>query len=585
MPAPRRIAVIDRGKCIREKCGYLCRGICPPVRMGKDAIIIDEKGFPVIDEVLCTGCGLCPKKCPVSAIKVINLAGEAGDPIFQYGVNSFRLYNFALPKPSAVVALVGRNGIGKTTLLEIMSGKLLPNFMDFSRKLGIDEVIARIAHKELKNYFEQLKPGGYRISYKVQNVEMLARVAPDSTVESVLAEFDNGGKRSSIISRLNMGGFVQSKLSSLSGGELQKVAIAAAMLKDASLYFFDEPSIYLDIYERMRVAREIAALSQTKPVVVVEHDLALLDYLADYVYILYGEPGVYGVVSGVKNARMGINEFMEGYLREENIKFRERELRIELFSSSEVSKKVLFSYGEMEKSLGRFRLHVAPGDVRCGEVVGIVGPNAIGKSTFIKLIAGVEQPDSGDAPAGLKVSYKPQYIDLGFEGTVQEFVILKKIDQSYIKEFELEHLLFKRVPNLSGGEMQRLAIASALSADADIYLFDEPSAFLDIEQRMRLSSIIKRDIAGKEKVAFVVDHDLVFIDSISSRIMQFSGQSSVHGNASQPSDKVEAMNSFLKALGITLRRDKETLRPKINKEGSVLDREQREAGNYYYHVK
>ncbi|MEM4332201.1 MAG: ribosome biogenesis/translation initiation ATPase RLI [Candidatus Micrarchaeia archaeon] len=585
MPAPRRIAVIDRGKCIREKCGYLCRSICPPVRMGKDAIVIDDKGFPVIDEVLCTGCGLCPKKCPVSAIRVINLAGEAGEPIFQYGVNSFRLYNFALPKQSGVVALIGRNGIGKTTLLEIMSAKLLPNFMDFSKKLTIDEVISRTAHRELKNYFEQVKSGGYKISYKVQNVELLARLAPNSTVEEVLAEFDSSNRRASISDRLNMGGFIKSKLSSLSGGELQKVAIAAAMLREASLYFFDEPSIYLDIYERMRVAREIAFLSQSKPVIVVEHDLALLDYLADYAYVLYGEPGVYGVVSGIKNARAGINEFMEGYLREENVRFRERALRIELFSTSEVSKKVLFVYDSMEKSLGRFKLKVSGGDARRGEVIGIVGPNAIGKSTFIKLIAGVEKPDNGNAPTGLTVSYKPQYIDLGFEGTVQEFLLKNKIDQSYIKEFELEHLLFKRVPNLSGGEMQRLAIAYTLSADADIYLFDEPSAFLDIEQRMRLSTIIKRDISEKEKVALVVDHDLVFIDSIASRLIQFSGQPSISGNASSPLDKVDAMNSFLKELGITLRRDKETLRPKINKEGSVLDREQREVGNYYYHVK
>jgi len=584
MPVPRRIAVIDRNKCIREKCGYVCRNVCPPVRMGKDAIVIDEKGFPVIDENLCTGCGICPKKCPVDAIRVINLAGEAGEPLYQYGVNSFRIYNFALPKEKGIVALVGRNGIGKTTLLDILAGKIIPNFFDFSRKYSLSEVAEKVKNRELKNYFESLAKNGHSVSYKVQNVELLAKVAPNSTVEEVLAEFDVHNRRRELIERLGMKEFLTSRLSALSGGELQKVAIAVAMLKDASLYFFDEPSIYLDIYERMRIAREIASLSESKAVMVVEHDLALLDYLADYVYVQYGEPAVYGVVSNIKNARAGINEFLDGYLRDENVRFRDRPLRIELFSTSEVSKKVLFTYGGMKKSYEKFSLAVEGGDARRGEVIGIVGPNAIGKSTFIKLIAGVEAPDGTDALVGYRVSYKPQYINFDFTGTVQEFIIKNGIDQSYINEFELGPILFKSVQHLSGGEMQRLAIANTLSREADIYLLDEPSAFLDVEQRMRLSTVIRRDISDKEKVAFIVDHDLVFIDSLASRLILFRGQPSLNGSASAPMDKVDAMNMFLKDLGITLRRDKETLRPKINKKDSVLDREQRASGNYYYYV-
>ena len=584
MPVPRRIAVIDRNKCIREKCGYVCRNVCPPVRMGKDAIVIDEKGFPVIDENLCTGCGICPKKCPVDAIRVINLAGEAGEPLYQYGVNSFRIYNFALPKEKGIVALVGRNGIGKTTLLDILAGKIIPNFFDFSRKYSLSEVAEKVKNRELKNYFESLAKNGHSVSYKVQNVELLAKVAPNSTVEEVLAEFDVHNRRQELIERLGMKEFLTSRLSALSGGELQKVAIAVAMLKDASLYFFDEPSIYLDIYERMRIAREIASLSESKAVMVVEHDLALLDYLADYVYVQYGEPAVYGVVSNIKNARAGINEFLDGYLRDENVRFRDRPLRIELFSTSEVSKKVLFTYGGMKKSYEKFSLAVEGGDARRGEVIGIVGPNAIGKSTFIKLIAGVEAPDGAAALVGYRVSYKPQYINFDFTGTVQEFIIKNGIDQTYINEFELGPILFKSVQHLSGGEMQRLAIAHTLSREADIYLLDEPSAFLDVEQRMRLSTVIRRDISDKEKVAFIVDHDLVFIDSLASRLILFRGQPSLNGSASAPMDKVDAMNMFLKDLGITLRRDKETLRPKINKKDSVLDREQRASGNYYYYV-
>ncbi len=580
----KRIAVIDRNKCTREKCGYICRDVCPLVRMGEDCIIIDEKNYPVIDENICTGCGICPKKCPADAIKIINLAGEAGDPLFQYGVNTFRLYNFAAPKPNAITALVGRNGIGKTTLLEILSGKLIPNFCNLSKTYTWEDAIREVKSKEIKNYFHEIG-GKHRISYKMQNVELLAKVAPNKTVDALLDEFDQRGKKEEIVEKLALSSFIKSTLSSLSGGELQKVAIAVAMLKDADLYFFDEPSIYLDIYERMRVAHEIAKLAEEKAVLVVEHDLAILDYLAHYVYVLYGEPGAYGIVSSVKNARNGINEFLEGYLKDENVRFRDRELRFELFSLSESKRPKMFEYGGMKKRYATFSLEADGGDARRGEVIGIVGPNAIGKSTFIKMIAGVEKPDDGVALEGLSVSYKPQYLQAYFDGTVGEFALKNKISQEYLAEFELVHLLHKEVKHLSGGELQRLAIASTLSKEADIYLLDEPSAFLDIEQRMRLSTVIKREIADKEKVAFVVDHDIVFIDSISSRIIQFTGESSVHGRASSPRNKMDAMNSFLKDLGITLRRDVETMRPKVNKKDSVLDREQREKGNYYYYVR
>lgn len=577
----KRIAVIDRNKCIREKCGYICRNVCPPVRMGIDAIVIDEKGWPVIDENLCTGCGICPKKCPVEAIKVINLAGEAGIPLHQYGVNAFRIYNFAVPQKSAVTALIGRNGIGKTTLLNILSGKTVPNFFDYSKTYELNDAIKNIRQRELKNYFSLLE-SGYKVSYKVQNVELLAKVAPGRLVSEVLSEFDERGVKNEIMDRLSMSNFANSKLSSLSGGELQKVAVAAALVKDADLYFFDEPSTYLDIYERMRVAREILRLSERKAVFVVEHDLAILDYLANYAYIIYGEPGAYGVVSGIKNARNGINEFVEGYLKEENVRFRDYALKFELYSAGESKEREHLSYGAMAKEYEHFKLKVEGGSVRQGEVIGIVGPNAIGKSTFIKLIGGVELPDEGRQMEGVRVSYKPQYIKTDYEGTVIDYIKANGISELYIKEFELDHLLHKAVAKLSGGELQRLEVAAALSRDADIYLFDEPSAFLDVEQRMRLSTIIRRDIAGKEKAAFVVDHDIVFIDSISSRIMQFSGEPSVEGSAGSPAEKHVAMNAFLKDLDITLRRDKGTKRPKINKKDSILDRKQRESGNYYY---
>lgn len=93
-----RIAIVDREKCAKGKCGYLCQKVCPGVRMGDETVTVDAEGFPVISETLCSGCGICVRKCPANAIKIINLPHEAGKLIFQYGVNAFRLYNLPLPK-------------------------------------------------------------------------------------------------------------------------------------------------------------------------------------------------------------------------------------------------------------------------------------------------------------------------------------------------------------------------------------------------------------------------------------------------------------------------------------------------------
>ncbi|NJE27135.1 ATP-binding cassette domain-containing protein, partial [Thermococcus sp. MV5] len=113
----------------------------------------------------------------------------------------------------------------------------------------------------------------------------------------------------------------------LSGGELQRVAIAAALLRNAHFYFFDEPSSYLDIRQRLKVARIIRKLANSgKAVLTVEHDLAVLDYLSDIIHVVYGKPGAYGIFAQPKGTRNGINEFLRGYLRDENVRFRPYEI-------------------------------------------------------------------------------------------------------------------------------------------------------------------------------------------------------------------------------------------------------------------
>lgn len=579
-----RIAIIDRERCTRDKCGYQCQKVCPGVRMGEETVSVDSEGFPVISEILCTGCGICPKKCPADCITIINLLSETGAPIYQYGENAFRLYGMPLPQ-KGVTGLIGRNGIGKTTAMQLLAGHLQPNFAEFEKKHEHEEILARLS-PELQNYFRQLGEKKLKVSLKPQNIYKI----PDyfrGTAKELLKKSDERGAFDDAVGRFALGGVLGKRVSVLSGGELQRLAIAVAYCKDADLYYFDEPAAYLDIKQRLSAAAALKSLSGSKSVMVIEHDLAVFDYLSDYVHVLYGAENAYGVVSGVKAARSGINEYLDGFLSDENTRFRDHSITFSVASAGEAGgKSVKFSYPALEKRFDLFSFSSEAGSVKEGEVIGILGENAIGKSLFIRMLAGAEKPDNCEALSGGKVSYKPQYIKPE-EGVEVRELFIGRVDaaafESAKRKLSLSSLMEKKLTELSGGELQRVACALALCQEADIYLFDEPSAFLDIEQRLEFAGLLQSLIAGSRKCAFVIDHDLVLLDAVSSRLMMFSGTPSKEGRASAPSGKREGMNAFLKAAGITLRRDRESGRPRINKPGSALDREQKEAGEHYYY--
>lgn len=581
-----RIAIVDREKCLKEKCGYVCQKVCPGVLMGDETVTVDSEGFPVISEILCTGCGICPKKCPADCITIINLATEQGVPIFQYGVNDFRQYGLPLPQ-KGVTGFIGKNGIGKTTALRLLAGQLIPNFGKYEKKWTYDEIYPKLGIEETA-YFKSLSGKKLKISLKPQNVDKIP-AAFSGRIKDLVAKADERGKYDEAVALFDLDDCLGKDISEVSGGELQRAAIAATYCRDADLYYFDEPASYLDIEQRLKVGKALKTLSDAKRVIVVEHDLALFDYLSDYVYVFYGQENAYGVVSTLKNTRVGINEYLGGYLRAENTRFRDTEIKF-VAGASGVERKadVKFHYPAMSKTFLQFKFNSEEGSIRKGEVVGIVGPNATGKTLFVKMLAGVEKSDTGDNGVGkLKVSYKPQYVKAVEGMTVRQLYEGQKLNAMFFEEahrkLNVATLMDKELNALSGGELQRVAIVFALSQDADIYLLDEPSAYLDIEQRLHLSSLVQRLIGSSDKAAFVVDHDLVFVDEISSRIAVFEKKGPQEGAGHAPQSKRDGLNKFLKKMDITLRRDPDSGRPRINKADSALDREQKEAGQYYYY--
>ncbi|MDP8023726.1 MAG: ribosome biogenesis/translation initiation ATPase RLI [Conexivisphaerales archaeon] len=582
-----KVAVINKDVCRFDKCNHECQRFCPPQISGKKVVEFGPDGYPTIDEVLCIGCGICEKKCPFEAIRIVNLPSEYGkEKVHQYGPNAFRLYRLPILKKGKVVGAVGMNGIGKSTALKILSGAIIPNLGNYEKEPSFDDVIKYFKGTVYADYFRALKGGEIKISIKPQAIYEIPKVYKGS-VKDLLEKYSEG-ENSEIVRDLEVEKLYEKQVSELSGGELQKVAIIISLSRKADYYFLDEPSSYLDVFNRHSVAKVIKKVSENAGVFLVEHDLTFLDYASDYIHILYGEPAVYGIVSRPMNSSEGINALIDGEIRQENVRIRSYNIRFRNpdLSPAEESN-FLFTVPSFRKSYPGFILKVEGKEVKEGQIIGGLGPNGIGKTTFLKVLAGVEKDDEGAVNVQIKISYKPQYLEINQDVTVES--VLSKFDWNstenmnlLITPLRIEKLMQKNLSKLSGGELQKVAIATALLQDATLYALDEPSAFLDVEDRIALSKILPNYIKRKGRAGIIIDHDLMLIDLISDSIMVFKGIPNVSGEAIGPLQKREAMNSFLKEMGLTYRRDEETGRPRVNKPGSKLDREQKEKGEYYY---
>ena len=610
----KRVAIVDTNLCRPKDCGgQPCRKICPVSRQGKECITIGK--VAIINESVCLGekCGLCQSKCVFNAITIVNLPSELPDLIVnRYGTNGFKLFKLPILKPNQVLSLLGRNGVGKTTVIKILGNKLKPNFENFKEEKSDADIVKMFRGTEVQKYLELLYKDKLKLAIKPQLIEFvvttLKRSKLDPTVKEFLLEYQtrkfDDPHLQEVIKDMEIDVLLDYKVITLSGGELQRLSNTVCLLKEANVFIFDEPTNYLDVKQRLKVAKQIQKLrAHNRYVVVIDHDLSFLDFVSDYTCIMYGIPGAYGVVSIPYSTPEAINIYFDGYIPAENMRFRKDEYSLNSLSSINDDIKASKDFIDYKGSVieyPKFRLVIEDSKINIASMNVVLSVNGAGKSTFLNYLM------SNTATLKLAMSMKSQILSCDkFKDKDNTYPTVKDLFLTYIRgayssalfmsdvihPMDISQIENRTINDLSGGELQKVMIIYCLGQEADVYLLDEPSACLDVEQRATTTKVLKRFIQHNRKTCFIVEHDISMAVSIAqehnSQIIVFDPVENYPGEAkrtnkvSQPKTFKDGINTFLKSMDITFRTESQHNRPRINKYDSVKDREQKQKGQYY----
>ena len=327
-----RILSINYDKCKPDLCGYACHKYCPLVIKGQKNVITFRKatGKPIINNNTCLmakkgTCGICINKCFPRALSVTNLpsAETAGMLVHSYDENGFRFFGVPQIHTGKVVGLLGVNGIGKSTILDILAG-MRPNgghHEDIEK--GYEHFLSQLKISSFRQFLAEVELNAMKVTHKPQIFSHLIELS--ESVSDILTKNDKQGhySQAEVIELMELKPILNRIPKELSGGELQRLAIGITLLQNADIYLIDEPCTFLDFRQRIKIAKifhELASVGKT--VFIAEHDIAILDFQSDLIYLFYGEPHKFGVISTLAySTKKGINNFLLGRLKRKTFGF------------------------------------------------------------------------------------------------------------------------------------------------------------------------------------------------------------------------------------------------------------------------
>lgn len=490
--------------------------------------------------------------------------------------------------PGAKIGVLGLNGSGKSTLLKIMAGidtdiqgeaRPMPGlnigYLPQEPQLDPEKTVRQEVESGLGEAFEaQAKLEAVYAAYAEEDADFDALAKEQERLESIIAAADGGN----LNLQLEMAADAlrlppwDAKVGVLSGGEKRRVALCKLLLSKPDMLLLDEPTNHLDAESVEWLEQFLLRFPGT--VVGITHDRYFLDNAAEWILELdrgHGIPwkGNYSTWLEQKEARLKQEEATESARQKalakelewarQNPKARQAKSKARLARFNELSEyeyqkrnetqeifipvaerlgNEVIEFKNVSKAFGdRLLIDNLSFTVPPGAIVGIIGPNGAGKSTLFKMIAGIEQPDSGEVKIGqtARVSLVAQTReDLTNTKTVFEDVT-GGADMLSVGRFEMPSRAYlgrfnfkggdqqKVVGNLSGGERGRLHLAKTLLQGGNVLLLDEPSNDLDVETLRALEDALL-EFAGS---VMVISHDRWFLDRIATHILAFEGESQV----------------------------------------------------------